>query len=95
MLKLYGTFIAVMSLAGFLLMGLDKLLAKWNRRRIPEKTLLWVGALGGAPGAWVAMTLFRHKTRHRAFSLGLPILTVLHGALLMAILYLGSKGGLE
>ncbi len=95
LLKLYGFLIGGMSLAGFVLMGTDKLLAKLEKRRIPEKTLLTVAALGGAVGSWLAMLLFRHKTRHRAFSIGIPLLTVIQFAIFLAIIFLKAKGGLE
>ncbi len=94
-LKGYGVLIGVMSLLGFLLMGVDKLLAKWDKRRISEKTLLSVAFFGGALGAWIAMVLFRHKTKHRAFSWGLPAMAVLHFVLFMGIVFLRSQGGLE
>lgn len=94
-LKLYGWLIGGMSLLGFVLMGIDKQLSKWGMRRISEKTLLGTGALGGAAGSWLAMALFHHKTRHRAFSVGLPVLAVLHGALFIVLLFLTSQGGLE
>lgn len=95
LLKLYGILIGVMSLAGFLLMGVDKFLAKLDKRRISEKTLLSVAALGGALGSWIAMLLFRHKTKHKAFAWGIPLLTVLHFALFLALAFLRAKGGLE
>ena len=95
LLKLYGFLIGGMSLAGFVLMGTDKLLAKLEKRRIPEKTLLTVATLGGAVGSWLAMLLFRHKTRHRAFSIGIPLLTVIQFAIFLAIIFLKAKGGLE
>ena len=60
--------------AGFLLMGLDKWKAKRNAWRIPEKTLFTVAALGGTPGVIAGMQTFRHKTRHRKFKYGLPVL---------------------
>ena len=71
-----------MSLAGFLAMGLDKSIAQNNekraragkrpRRRIPEKTLFLLAALLGSPGVLLGMYLFRHKTKHRSFVLGIP-----------------------
>lgn len=95
-LKGYGILLGLMSLAGFLMMGLDKLLAQWNRRRIPEKTLLLIGAFGGAAGCWLAMGLFRHKTRHRIFALGLPLLTAVHVLLPLAVyFFFRFRGGIE
>lgn len=66
--------IGVLSLLAFILMGYDKGRAKAGRRRVPERTLLLVAALGGAPGALLGMYLFRHKTRHPRFQYGLPLL---------------------
>ncbi len=94
-LKLYMWIIGIMSVLGFVLMGIDKQLAKGGMRRISEKTLLGTGALGGAAGAWLAMALFHHKTRHKVFSLGLPVLTVLHVAMFIVLVFLTSQGGLE
>ena len=62
------------NLAAFALMGADKYRAKRNLWRIPEKTLFTVAFLGGTPGAILGMRLFHHKTRHRHFRYGLPVL---------------------
>jgi uncharacterized membrane protein YsdA (DUF1294 family) len=57
---------------------MDKYKAKKNLWRIPEATLMGVAAIGGSLGAILGMRLFRHKTKHLKFGLGLPVLLVLH-----------------
>lgn len=59
--------IAVLSLVNFVVYGIDKLKAKNNSYRIPEKILLGLSFLGGALGGVIAMNLFRHKTKHWYF----------------------------
>jgi uncharacterized membrane protein YsdA (DUF1294 family) len=50
-----------------LIFGCDKWRARKNKGRIAELTLLTLTALGGSPGALLAMPLFRHKTRKTSF----------------------------
>lgn len=50
---------------------------KHARRRTPEATLLILAAVGGTTGALLAMHIFRHKTRHRKFTLGVPLMLAL------------------
>lgn len=76
--------IAVWNGLVFLVYAADKLAAKQGWRRRPERTLLWLGALAGAPGALIAMYLFRHKTRKPAFRLGLPAFLLLQAAVWFA-----------
>ena len=52
----------ILNLTAFLAYGLDKLKAKQNWWRIPEKWLLCLAILGGAPGAIIGSDLFHHKT---------------------------------
>lgn len=66
-----------LSLAGFLLMGLDKRRARREAWRVPEKWFFLLALLGGAPGAILGMYFFRHKTRHWYFKLGLPAILLL------------------
>jgi uncharacterized membrane protein YsdA (DUF1294 family) len=51
------------NLVTFGIFGIDKLLARLNRNRISEKTLLTLAIAGGSVGALFAQKLFRHKTR--------------------------------
>lgn len=71
----YGlVLLAVMSAFLFVLMGLDKTKARRGRWRISEKTLFVFALLGGALGGTAGMFVFRHKTKHRTFRLGFPLL---------------------
>jgi uncharacterized membrane protein YsdA (DUF1294 family) len=67
MILLY-TFLAV-NLIAFVLIGFDKKLAKNNKRRISEQTLLFWVALGGTIGSSLAMSIFRHKTAKTSYQL--------------------------
>ena len=60
-----------------LLMLLDKIKAKKNLWRIPERVLLCLCAAGGSVGGILGMKLFRHETRHPQFSIGIPVMLAL------------------
>ena len=65
------------NLLSCLVYGWDKLMARSRKRRVPEATLLALGALGGSVGAMLGMVLFRHKTdarAHPAFVWGVPLM---------------------
>jgi len=79
---------ACLNLAAFLLYGLDKLKAKRGKWRIPEKTLLLFTWLMGGVGAFAAMRVFRHKTKHLAFQISAPIGAVLSVAVMAALTFL-------
>ena len=88
--KLLPLWIALgaMNLVTFAVYAYDKHIARQNRgkRRVPERTLLLLGALGGAPAMLLTMLLIRHKTRHLKFMLGLPLLILLQCAAVILIL---------
>lgn len=67
-------YLVLVNAATFILMLTDKQKARRGSWRIPERTLIGVAAIGGSIGAMVGMYLFRHKTRHLKFSLGLPLI---------------------
>ena len=66
-----------MNLIAFALYGIDKRRAKQGAWRISEYTLLLVALLGGSLGALLGMRYFHHKTRHRKFRYGVPLILLL------------------
>jgi uncharacterized membrane protein YsdA (DUF1294 family) len=76
----------VINLYGFYLMGSDKSKAKKGNYRISERTL-WITAIcGGAVGTTIGMNVFRHKTKHKAFQIGMPFLVGLQLVVLFLFL---------
>jgi uncharacterized membrane protein YsdA (DUF1294 family) len=55
----------------------DKVRAQNRKRRIPEKTLFTAAWLGGSIGALLGMNIFRHKTKHKTFTIGIPAILVI------------------
>ena len=82
---LLGYFI-IMNLIGFALMGIDKYRAKKRSFRIPEATLFIVAIIGGSIGSILGMYAFRHKTRHRSFVYGMPLILIIQIILILAFL---------
>lgn len=89
-IELFIYYIAIINAITFIVYGIDKYKAYANGKgvknkkwRIPESSLLILAALGGSIGAWLGMMLFRHKTRHLKFSLGVPLIFILQFALLV------------
>jgi uncharacterized membrane protein YsdA (DUF1294 family) len=66
-----------MNLIGLAVMGIDKSKAKRHVWRIPEKILFLVSLLGGSIGTWAGMYIFRHKTKHWYFVVGMPAILLL------------------
>ena len=71
-------YIAVMSVLGFVMMGIDKRKAVKRAWRIPERTLIILAFLGGGIGSLLGMYFFRHKTKHMKFVILLPTAAVLY-----------------
>ncbi len=84
-------YVAAINLITFFVYGIDKLKAKKNKWRIPESTLLWLAAAGGAIGALLGMKTWHHKTLHKKFKYGVPAILVAHIAIIVGILYLIYK----
>lgn len=59
----------------------DKVIAGGKRRRVPERTLFLIALLGGAAAMYLTMLVIRHKTKHKRFMLGLPLIIIAQLAL--------------
>ena len=79
--------VLLVNVLSFSLMGEDKRRARQGKRRIRERTLWVVSALLGALGGWLGMAVFHHKTRHRSFRVGMPVLLAAQAVLLCAMLF--------
>lgn len=67
-------YLVIINIVAFVTMGIDKWKAKKKRWRIRERTLFAEAILGGSIGALAGMYVFRHKTKHRKFVLGIPLI---------------------
>ena len=85
-------YLAVMTIVGLIIMKADKTKAEKNKWRIKEATLFLVSAIGGSLGTWAGMYLFRHKTKHWYFVVGMPLILIIHIALLVFLFYKGILG---
>ena len=82
--------LVIINLTAFLTFGLDKWKAKRNEkkgnvRRIPEKRLFLLAALGGSVGALLGMKVWHHKTLHKSFRFGIPAILAVQILLLAGL----------
>ena len=75
-----------MNIVGFAIMGIDKRKAIKRTFRIQEATLFIVALIGGSIGSIAGMQVFRHKTRHWYFVLGMPAILIIQITLLVLLL---------
>ncbi len=79
---LLAIWLVLINLVTFFVFGVDKLKAKRKEkhestRRVPEKTLFLLSALGGSVGALLGMRAWHHKTLHKTFRFGIPAILAL------------------
>ena len=84
------SYIAVISLISIIVCVYDKKISKRNdvRLRIPEKSLFIWSAVGGGLAMYITMRLIRHKTKHVSFMVGIPVIIILHIAIIVALRFL-------
>ena len=85
-MKIILGYLLAVNIATFFLYGIDKYKAKKGRWRISEATLLLMAVIGGSIGAWAGMRLWHHKTMHKKFKYGIPIIIILQVALVVYLL---------
>lgn len=85
-MKYLGFHLILINVLSALFMLVDKRKAIKGRWRIPERRLLCLCALGGSLGGLLVMQIFRHKTKHIRFRLGIPVMLVIHLAGLILLM---------
>lgn len=78
-------YVLLINLIAFTAMGIDKSKAKKHLWRIPESTLLLLSVLGGAIGMLLGMNIFHHKTLHKKFTIGVPLILLIQIVLIFII----------
>ena len=85
-MKIILGYLLAVNITSFLLYGIDKYKAKKGRWRISEITLLLMAVIGGSIGAWAGMRLWHHKTMHKKFKYGIPVIIIMQVALAVYLL---------
>ena len=70
-------YLIAINIVTFLVYGIDKWKAKQGSWRISEATLLILAVIGGSIGALRGMKVWRHKTQHKKFKYGLPLILII------------------
>lgn len=71
------------NVVALIMYGIDKYKARKAKWRISEATLLMLAVIGGSVGAWIGMKVWHHKTKHKKFKYGVPLILFLQIAVIM------------
>lgn len=95
--KIIIVYLVIINLVTFIIFGYDKWISKHNakqtkrrrrtKRRIPEKTLLSLAGAGGSVGALMGMSVWHHKTMHKKFIYGVPLILILQSIILIIVIH--------
>ena len=82
----YLIYLLAINAVTFIIYGIDKYKAKHAKWRISEATLILLAVIGGSIGAWCGMKVWHHKTMHKKFKYGVPVILLLQVALTVWII---------
>ena len=86
--QLAQIYLIAINVITFFLYGIDKMKAQRSKWRIPEAVLLGLAVIGGTIGALFGMRVWNHKTKHKIFKYGLPLLLLIQ---ILLLYFLSSK----
>lgn len=86
-LKYFALYLGFINVIAAIICLADKLKAKTGGWRISEKTLFAVSLIGGSVGMYITMLVIRHKTKHKRFMIGIPIIIFIQTAILIIFTY--------
>ena len=81
--QLIPIYLIAINVVTFFMYGIDKWKAKRSKWRISEATLLSLAVIGGSIGAWLGMRVWHHKTMHKKFQFGIPLIIVAQVAMII------------
>lgn len=88
MIKIFLIYLIVVNVVAFIVYAIDKYQAQHDRWRISEPTLLWLTVIGGGAGSLAGMLTWRHKTKHKLFTIGIPLIIITEFVLANMVLYM-------
>lgn len=86
--EIIALYLILINVTSFVFCAYDKWASKREKQRVAEKTLFLLSFLGGSPVMLLTMRLIRHKTKHKRFMFGIPLIIVLQIFLVIGLYYL-------
>ncbi len=87
-MRYFLIYLIIVNVISAVVCAADKYASKRDMQRVPEKTLFLLSFLGGSAGMLITMKLIRHKTKHKRFMLGIPLIILLQLSACFLYLYL-------
>ncbi|WP_291637442.1 DUF1294 domain-containing protein [Clostridium sp.] len=86
-MELFLCYILAINLYGIFVMYSDKNKSKKGRWRTKESTIFTIAFAFGALGIFIGMRLFRHKTKHNKFVIGIPLILIVQVFVFLKYIY--------